>query len=140
MTSIDARPAEAIARAVPGRWDGHLIIGKAGKTAWPPSLSAPPATRCPSRFPPATATPPPPATPHRHRNRHAHPAGQDPHRDQGSEMAAHTAFSLATRVAVYFAHPHSRRERCTNGNTNGLLREYFPTGTDITDDQTTPTA
>jgi transposase, IS30 family len=55
-------------------------------------------------------------------------------------MAAHAAFSLATLVAVYFAHPHSPRERCTNGNTNGLLREYFPTGTDITDDQTTPTA
>jgi IS30 family transposase len=55
--------------------------------------------------------------------------------DQGSEMAAHAAFRLATTVDVFFAHPHSPWERGTNENTNRLLREYFPKGTEITDDQ-----
>src|SRR4051812_8288159 len=55
--------------------------------------------------------------------------------DQGSEMAAHAAFRLATTVDVFFAHPHAPWERGTNENTNRLLREYFPKGTEITDDQ-----
>jgi IS30 family transposase len=55
--------------------------------------------------------------------------------DQGSEMARHAAFTLATTVDVYFAHPHSPWERGTNENTNRLLREYFPRSTVITDDQ-----
>lgn len=137
MTSIDARPTEVGDRAVPGHWEGDLVIGKAGKTAMatlvertsrytvPVALPAgrrDATTTCDALITTVTGMP--------------SQLVKTLTWDQGSEMAAHAAFSLATDVAVYFAHPHSPWERGTNENTNGLLREYFPKGTEITDDQT----
>ena len=55
--------------------------------------------------------------------------------DQGSQMAKHAALTLATDMPVYFAHPRSPWERPTNENTNGLIREYLPKGTHITNHQ-----
>lgn len=55
--------------------------------------------------------------------------------DQGTEMARHAALTLANQLPVYFADPHSPWQRATNENTNGLIREYLPQSTVITDHQ-----
>lgn len=137
MTPIDERPADVDGRAVPGHWEGDTVIGRAGKTAiatlverttrYTVILALPGGRRDAQTTADVLIT-----------KVTGMPANlvKSITWDQGVEMARHAALTLATNVPVYFANPHSPWERGTNENTNGLLREYFPKGTDITDDQT----
>jgi transposase, IS30 family len=134
MRSIEDRPEEVAGRQVPGHWEGDLIVGKNGATA------AGTLVERKSRF---TAIVPLPfgRTADQVRAALIESVKDLPAQlvksltwDQGTEMADHAAFSLATDIDVYFAHPHSPWERGTNENTNGLIREYIPKGTPVPSD------
>ena len=127
---ISERPAEANDRAVPGHWEGDLLMGK-GMHAMATLVERH------SRFVMLIELP----------NGHSAPAVADalaakitelPDQlrrsltwDQGKEMADHARFSIDTGVPVYFCDPRSPWQRGSNENTNGLLRQYFPKRTEI---------
>jgi len=131
MVMISERPPEALDRAVPGHWEGDLLMGKGNQSSIGTLVERS------TRFVMLVELP--------------HGSGAEQVRvgmaevikslpaslrrsltwDQGKEMAEHIRFRIDTGVEVFFCDPHSPWQRGSNENTNGLLRQYFPKGADL---------
>ena len=127
--SISERPATVEDRAVPGHWEGDLLCGSGSSqiatlverhTRYVMLVKL--ASKDPGTFTNALI-------------KNARKLPQELYKsltwDRGTEMADHKRFTLATDIKVYFCDPQNPWQRGTNENTNGLLRQYFPKGTDI---------
>src|SRR5579859_4083441 len=127
--SIRERPAEVADRAVPGHWEGDLLSG--GKNSYIVTL-----VERHSRFAmlikvPSKDTAVVLTALSRHVRKLPATLRRSLTWDRGLEMAKHKDFTVATDVQVYFCDPQSPWQRGTNENTNLLLRQYFPRGTDL---------
>jgi len=127
---IDERPEEVKGRLIPGHWEGDLVMGKdrasaigtlnerSSRTVIIVPLKARDAESVRKAFEKEFKT-----IPAQMKKTLTY--------DNGSEMAQHKLFTKNTKIKVYFAHPYSPWERPTNENSNGLIRDYFPKGTDF---------
>ncbi len=127
---IDERPEEVTGRLIPGHWEGDLIMGKdrasaigtlnerSSRTLIIVPLKARDAESVRKAFEKEFKT-----IPRQMKKSLTY--------DNGTEMAQHKLFTSNTKIQVYFTHPYSPWERPTNENSNGLIRDYFPKGTDF---------
>lgn len=132
MISIEERPAEVADRIIPGHWEGDLILGAKHQSALGTLVER--TTRTVLLVPIPDGDQSAKAV----RKAFVRKMRSIPRQmrlsityDRGKEMSQHRLFSKSTKMQVYFAHPQSPWERGTNENTNGLIRQYFPKGTDF---------
>ena len=131
MVLISDRPPEVEDRAVPGHWEGDLIIGKCGRSAIGTLVERSSRYVLLVRLPHGRSA-------EEFRSALTRQVSKLPAElrrtltwDQGKEMADHVRFSTDTDMQVYFCDPHSPWQRGSNENTNGLLRQYFPSRDDL---------